>query len=120
MDKEVDKQVIIDAYLLGEMSYRELEKKYGVSRPTINRWVLDYQGIARSRAIYVKGVILQPMKATQSTEKTDDQPATIWALQRELAQEKLRNKLLTAMIDIAEEELKIPIRKKYGTRQSKK
>ena len=120
MARTVDKQEIIDEYLLSGLSYRELEKKYGVSRPTINRWVLDYQGIARSRAIYVKGVILQPMKAEALTEKKNDQPAEILELQRQLAQEKLRNKLLTAMIDIAEEELKIPIRKKYGTRQSKK
>jgi len=41
-------------------------------------------------------------------------------LQKQLEQERLHNKLLTAMIDIAEEELKIPIRKKYGTRQLKK
>jgi len=42
------------------------------------------------------------------------------ALQKELAKERLRNKLLTAIIDIAEEELKIPIRKKYGTKPLKK
>lgn len=38
MDKIVEKQVIINEYLLNNVSCRELEKKYGVSRPTINRW----------------------------------------------------------------------------------
>jgi len=46
--------------------------------------------------------------------------AEIKHLQEQLEQERLHNRLLTAMIDIAEDELKIPIRKKYGTRQSKK
>jgi hypothetical protein len=37
-----------------------------------------------------------------------------------LEQEQLRNKLLNAMLDIAEDELQVPIRKKFGTKQSKK
>jgi UDP-glucose 6-dehydrogenase len=47
-------------------------------------------------------------------------PKDVASLQKELAQERLRNKLLTAIIDVAEEELKIPIRKKYGTKPLKK
>lgn len=53
-------------------------------------------------------------------ESTDKLPNDVEALQKELAKERLRNKLLTAIIDIAEEELKIPIRKKYGTKPLKK
>ena len=41
-------------------------------------------------------------------------------LKKQLAQERLRNKLLNAIIDIAEKELKIPIRKKSGTKPSSK
>ena len=44
----------------------------------------------------------------------------MYELQQQLEQERLRNKLLTAIIDVAEEELKIPIRKKYGTKPLKK
>lgn len=120
MDKIEQKQQIIDDYLLSGLSYRELEQKYGVHRSTLNRWVLDYQGIGRSRAIYVKDVILPVVKPAGTTESKADASAEIAELKRQLAQEQLRNKLLTAMIDIAEEELKIPIRKKYGTRQLKK
>ena len=38
-------------------------------------------------------------------------------LQEELRKAKLHNKLLNAIIDIAEEQLKIDIRKKSGTKQ---
>ena len=53
-------------------------------------------------------------------EPRDVLPANIIELQKQLEQERLHNKLLIAMIDIAEKDLKIPIRKKYGTRQLKK
>jgi hypothetical protein len=45
-----------------------------------------------------------------------DQPSEsdVKKLQRELEKERLLNKLLNAMIDIAEEQLGVSIRKKYG------
>jgi len=41
MDKTVNKQVIINGYLLGCFTYLELKEKRGVSTQTINEWVLD-------------------------------------------------------------------------------
>ena len=120
MDKKVNKQAIINEYLLGCFTYRELEKKHGVSRQTINEWVLDYQGIPRSKTIRREKAKLQVMKGKTAVEKLPSLPAEVLELQKQLEQERLHNKLLTAMIDIAEEELKIPIRKKYGTRPLKK
>lgn len=114
MDK---KQQIIDEYLLGNAGYRVLSKKYGVSRSAINRWVMDFQGRPRSKSRVLKAVHLPLMKQDDSREKM---PKELEALQKELAKERLRNKVLTAIIDIAEEELKIPIRKKYGTKPLKK
>lgn len=119
MDKKINKQAIIDEYLLGCFTYRELEKKHGVSRQTINEWVLDYQGIPRSKTIRRQKATLQLMKGKQKEEKTPPLSKEVLELQKQLEQERLHNKLLTAMIDIAEQELKIPIRKKYGTRQLK-
>jgi transposase-like protein len=120
MDKKINKQAIIDEYLLGCFTYRELEKKHSVSRQTINEWVLDYQGIPRSKTIRRQKATLQLMKGKKQEEKLSPPlPVEVLELQKQLEQERLHNKLLTAMIDIAEEELKIPIRKKYGTRRLK-
>ena len=113
MDKKVNKEAIINEYLLGCFTYRELEKKHGVSRQTINEWVLDYQGIPRCKTIRREQAKLQVMKGNQKEEKVPPLPIETLELQK-------HNKLLTAMIDIAEEELKIPIRKKYGTKPLKK
>jgi transposase len=41
---EIKKQVI-DEYLTQEIGYRQLRKKYGVSRTTIKKWVMTHQGI---------------------------------------------------------------------------
>jgi len=41
------------------------------------------------------------------------------AAQAQLAQEKLKNTALETMISVAEKQLKIEIRKKYGSKQSR-
>jgi len=112
-----NKQEIINEYLLGKVGYRVLEKKYGVCRSAINRWVMDFQGRPRSKSRELKTVHLPLMKQQNIQENL---PEEVAVLQKELAKERLRNKLLTAIIDVAEQELKIPIRKKYGTKPLKK
>jgi transposase-like protein len=114
MDK---KQEIINEYLLGKVGYRILSKKYGVSRSAINRWVMDFQGRQRSKSRQLK-IIHLPLMKQENTR--DNLPREVEALQKELTKERLRNKLLTAIIDVAEKELKVPIRKKYGTKPLKK
>jgi transposase-like protein len=115
MDK---KQSIINQYLLGGKTYRELAGEHGVSRTTINHWVMEFEG--RGPAQKTSGKDFLPLAAMQADENKEKLPKEVLELQRLLAQERLRNKLLTAMMDIAEEELKIPIRKKYGPRPLKK
>ena len=39
------KKEAVTEYLVNGVSYRVLAKKYGVSRSTINKWVLVHQGI---------------------------------------------------------------------------
>jgi len=113
MDK---KEQIINEYLIGGISFRILGRKYGISRSTINRWVLEHQGFICMRKSPRESITLLEM----NKEPTEILPTAIVELQRQLDQERLHNKLLVAMIEIAEQELKIPIRKKYGTKPLKK
>lgn len=113
MDK---KQEIINEYLLGNCGYRQLAKKYGIGSTTLHRWVQKFQGFKPVKRSEKNEVILSDMKQGKKEKLSTD----VLELQRQLAQERLRNKLLTAIIDVAEEELKIPIRKKYGTKPLKK
>lgn len=93
-------------YLLGEMSYRSLGRKYGVDFRTLHSWVSKYRGESVSKK-----------KEKSVNQGRSELPADIKELQEELRKAKLKNKLLDAMIDIAEDELKISIRKKSGARQ---
>ena len=113
--KKVNKEAIIAEYLAGGISYRSLGEKYGIDFRIINYWVLKYQGKGRKNAS--KKATAKPVSS-----KTDQTPAVhsaaVEQLQKELRAAKLHNTLLNAMIDTAEEQLKINIRKKSGTRQS--
>lgn len=110
------KEQIINEYLLGGIGFRSLGKKHGISRSTINRWVLEHQGLICMRKSPKEMISLMEM----NKEPREVLPVEVLELQRQLEQERLHNKLLIAMINIAEEELKIPIRKKYGAKPLKK
>jgi transposase-like protein len=104
-----EQEAIIAEYLLGDTTYRKLGAKYGIDFRAIHHWVTRFQG--------------KPVKKVKSKIKSIDDlpqeelPTDIMQLQEELRKTKLHNKLLNAMIDIAEEQLKIDIRKKSGTKQ---
>ncbi|HTE26317.1 helix-turn-helix domain-containing protein [Flavitalea sp.] len=110
------KQEIIREYLGGDINLTALERKHGISRRTITRWIIDHQGFLPPGKFTVESSRLMEMKK----KFRKDIPEEVAELQKQLEQERLRNKLLNAMIDIAEKELKIPIRKKSGTKQSSK
>ena len=104
MDK---REIVIAEYLTGGITYRRLGEKHGIDFRTINSWVMKYKGKERNR--HSKIVV------EKSTIETV--PADVVRLQKELSAALLHAKLLNAMIDIAEKELKIDIRKKSGTKR---
>lgn len=103
-----EKEAIIAEYLLEETTYRKLEEKHKVDYRIIHSWVTKFQG-KPLRKIKLKSA---SVKETETTLPTD-----IKQLQEELRKAKLHNELLNAMIDIAEDQLKIDIRKKSGTKR---
>ncbi len=111
MDKKIvlseQKEAIIAEYLLGKTSYRNLGKKYGIDFRLIHSWVMKFQGKLVRKSIKTSienKVVNEPL------------PTEVKLLQQELRKAKLHNELLTTMIDIAEKQLHISIRKKSGTK----
>ncbi len=109
MDKKViEKEAIIAEYLTGEISYRKIGEKYGIDFRLIHSWVTKFQG--------------KPMRKKSKKEllpqaKEEQLPKEVKQLQAALRKAELHNKLLNAIIDIAEEQLKIDIRKKSGAKR---
>jgi transposase-like protein len=112
MEEESIKKHIVARYLTGTTSYRKLQAEYGFNIATLHSWVQQHRyGMS-------KPGIKKVLKAQPGEAREEAMPTDIKVLQAELRKARLHNKVLSAVIDIAEEELGVDIRKKYGTRQS--
>ena len=101
------KQQIIQEYLTQGGGFRKLAGKYGISRTTICKWVMIHQGIHN-------------LPLTQKQQKHSVYSMLqqkIAALEKQLEWEKLRVEALDTMINVAEKQLNISIRKKPGAQQ---
>lgn len=104
-----EKEAIIAEYLLGDTTYRKLAARHGVDFRVIHQWVTKFLGKEVKR-------VKQKSKSLEDTVREELPRRDVKHLQEELRKAKLHNKLLNAMIDIAEEQLKVDIRKKSGTK----
>jgi transposase-like protein len=121
------KQQCITEYLTQGTGYRKLSAKYGVSRTTINKWVMIHQGIHNlplsEKQVKYNTSSMNSSKSKPSLEQIqnmDAMQAKIALLEKQLQWEKLRADALDTMINIAEKQLDISIRKKSGNQQSEK
>ena len=120
------KNQIIQEYLTQGCGFRQLAAKYGISRTTICKWVAIHQGIHNLPATekqhkYSNSSMNSSSKKSTSTEQqTEALQQKIAALEKQLQWEKMRADALDTMINIAEKQLDISIRKKPGSQQSGK
>jgi transposase len=101
------REEIVAQYLSGAGTYRELAARYGIKKSTVHYWV--------SRARRDKEGADASVLSREPEQQ--DQSIEVRHLKEELRRSELHNKLLNAMIDIAEEQLGVDIRKKPGSRQ---
>ena len=98
-------------YLSGDISYRKVAERYGIGAATLHQWVQEHKsGIGPEQEAIDRVVGLV---------ETDEKllPEEVGRLKRELREARLHNKLLEAMIDIAEEQMGVVIRKKSGAKR---
>ena len=105
------KRKVVNEVLSGEICKEEARRKYGIGgNSTISKWIRKLEG-SKPRNLFM----------SDKKEKTVEQlKLEIEQLKHQLEYEKLKSKAFDTMIDIAEEEFKIAIRKKPGAKQSKK
>lgn len=120
------KKEAVREYLVDGIPYRALAEKYGISRSTINKWVLVHQGIHNLPRTHkqISYDLQQKTLGKKSNKSTrpdlSELEKKIELLEKQLEWEKLHSLALDTMITVAERELKIDIRKKPGTKQSEK
>jgi transposase-like protein len=108
-------------YLIEGYSKAEIIKLTGVSYPGLNKWINNLgPALLKDNDLKIRTFELSldtPMKKT--SDNLDDQSKEIIELRKQLDRANLKVELLETMIDIAENELNIPIRKKSGPQPSK-
>ena len=121
------KQQIIQEYLTQGGGFRKLAEKYGISRTTICKWVMIHQGIhnlpptEKQQKYSISSMNKTKKKVTSDEQQSfEDMQQKIALLEKQVQFEKLRADALDTMINVAEDQLNISIRKKPGTQQSEK
>ncbi|MBS1577313.1 MAG: transposase [Bacteroidetes bacterium] len=120
------KEQVIREYLTQGCGFRQLAAKYGISRTTLCKWVQIHQGIhnlppTKKQQTYSRSSMnSSPKKKASSSDETAALQQKIAALEKQLQWEKLRADALDTLINIAEKQLDIQIRKKPGTQQPEK
>lgn len=95
------------------MSFREAEVAFGIHRTTIKDWIRKFADENTELSLEIP--LVMPKKTSKLTDGEE-----VEALKKALEEANLKNKALNTLIDIAEERLKIDIRKKSGAKQSSK
>jgi transposase-like protein len=121
------KTQVIHEYLETGVGYRKLAAKYGISRTTINKWVMIHQGVhnisatQKQQQYYLSAMnSTKEKKPQQEQQELEAMQEKITLLEKQLQWEKLRADALDIMINVAEKQLDITIRKKSGSQQSRK
>ena len=107
------------AYYNSNESVDMIARRFQVKRDTVSSWVHRKRVASnpkKSSKFVVSSII--PMKEEKLPIEAMEE--RIRELEQQLAKEKMRSTCLDTMIDIAERELKVDIRKKSGAKQSKK
>lgn len=108
------KRSVVNEVLRGIISKEEARWKYGIKgKSAVLDWIRKFE---ESK----KGTMNAKKKFGKSGKSIEELEAENERLKQELELEQLRSRALNVMIDIAEDQFKIPIRKKHGARQSKK
>lgn len=119
------KRKVIEEYLRTGCNKMDLIRKYKIrSKSGITSWMqeLGYEDI--NRKMYYFEVLNRATLMTGKQIKRQKKPVSeqtallekIKLLELKLEEEKLRSEMFSRMVEIAEKDLNIPIRKKYNTK----
>jgi len=95
----------------GELTYRQAQAAYGIQgRSTVLKWLRKHGSLDWSN----------PSRYAMNNSKIEETPAQkIKRLEKELADERLKNEVLSRMVEIADEQYGAGLRKKYFAKQSR-
>jgi transposase-like protein len=119
MFDESFKRMVIEEYLATRCSKMELLKKYNIHfKSAIQTWMkkLGYEDTKKPQRVKFDRDLPIIISMASKSENIRELQKRIQELEQQLQDEKLRNEAYSRIIDKAEQELKIPIKKKLNTK----
>ena len=119
------KRMVAKAYYTGGKSLVTLGKEYNVKSSTIHSWTKRYKEEFGSEVVIkqemstFKSVINTEAVVKKKKLTSEQMEQRILELEQQLKNEQMRSTVLDQMIELAERDLKVSIRKKSGAKQSK-
>lgn len=108
---EAFKRKVVSEVERGLLTREGAKRKYGIGgSTTVDRWCRRYGACER---LGVEVIVHTPKERDERRELRE----RVRQLEKALADEKLKSMALETMIEVAERELKVPIRKKSGAKQ---
>lgn len=111
---------VVQDYLTTGQGVKELMAKYHIEGVnTIGKWVKKFGNPKPDEGEIERDKIMSKskQKPSEKSKKQLELEARIAALEKELSHEKIRSEALSTLIEVAEKELKVDIRKKPGAKQ---
>ncbi len=100
----------------GRISQSEASRRYGIlGHSTILKWCRKYGKLPSHRNTRLRSTSMDEKEIELLRLQNE-----IKALRQELEDVRFKNVMLETLVDVAERELQIPIRKKYGAKRSEK
>jgi hypothetical protein len=119
MFDESFKRMVIEEYLATRCSKMELLKKYNIHfKSAIQTWMkkLGYEDTERPQRVKFDRDLPMIISMASKSENIRELQKRVQELEQQLQDEKLRTEAYLRIIDKAEQELKIPIKKKLNTK----
>jgi transposase-like protein len=106
---------IVEEYLTSNITQRELLKKFNIQGNNLDRWIRNFGLRPNSKEqLEIQRIMLTEVEKTPYEKELE---AKVKELEEMLKHEKFLTLALNTMIDVAERDLKIQIRKKPGAKQ---
>ena len=112
----------VKMYLLEGVPKSKIIRWAGVTFGGLDKWINKFGSdvLAKNYPAEVDSIVfLEPTMSPSKSKEPEDLQRQIQELQKQLERANLKVSLLETMIDIAENEMHIPIRKKSGPQPSK-
>jgi hypothetical protein len=119
MFDESFKRMVIEEYLATKCSKMELLKKYNIHfKSAIQTWMkkLGYEDTERHQRVKFDVSLPLTLAMPTKSENVRELQKKIQELEQQLQDEKLRSEAYSRIIDKAEKELKVSIKKKHNTK----